>query len=183
MRSVLLLPILGGLFTTFPSTTALPLDPDLNLTSPTLLPFPSLLTPRKYTPLPNPYEIRGSRISLDFDDTPAGALARSAVTALLARSAQHLQRHLQEHGDGEIPLGIQSFKAGAVEMMFASDPQFRVMRYRDLLWVVRGFRAKMVHEGYRERTAIVMYELENGQGFIETGEVNIAELEQLVATS
>ncbi|KAI4178208.1 MAG: hypothetical protein LQ346_007521 [Caloplaca aetnensis] len=134
-------------------------------------------------PLPNPYQIAGSRISLDFDDIPAGPLKPSAVTALLVQISRHIRQHLQQHGDGDIPLGIQAFRTESTEMMYASNPHFRMMRYGDLLWVVRGFREKMMHEGYRARTAIVVYELENGQGDIETGEVDIGRLEQLVTTA
>ncbi|KAL8754888.1 MAG: hypothetical protein Q9184_004969 [Pyrenodesmia sp. 2 TL-2023] len=174
MRSLLLLPTLGFL-TLITSTNALAINP----TSPT--PPPSLLTPRKLNPLPNPYAIPATRLTLDFDAIHAGSLNAMRVLALLAFAHRHIQQHIQLHGDSQIPLGIQAFRTTSVEMRFASNPHFRVMRYSELLDVVRGFRAKMAREGYRMRTAIVMYELENGGGEIETGEVDVGEMEESMA--
>ncbi|KAL8930422.1 MAG: hypothetical protein Q9208_000606 [Pyrenodesmia sp. 3 TL-2023] len=176
MRSLLLLPILG-LSTFLTSTNALP----PNLTTPT--PPPSLLTPRKWNPLPNPYHVPNSRLTLDFDSTPAGTLNALHTNALLAFAHRHIRQHIQLHGDSPIPLGIRAFRTKSTEMLFASDPQFRVMRYTELLAVVRGFREKMFREGYRARTAVVLYELEDGGGEIETGEVNIERIGDSMATT
>lgn len=145
----------------------------LSLTT-TATPTPtSSLTPRKFNPLPNPYPIPGSRILLDFDPHPDALLPHLAVQNLLAKTTTQIAHHIQTSGDGPIPLGVQGFRLEGVQITYDCIPQYRVMLYSDVLTVVRGIRSKMWQEGWRERTAIVLFEREGGQGEIETGEVDV----------
>ncbi|KAL8722453.1 MAG: hypothetical protein Q9225_001075 [Loekoesia sp. 1 TL-2023] len=133
------------------------------------------LSPRRFNPLPNPYDIPGTRIVLDFDDQPDEYLDTQIVTALLVKVRRFFLNHIQQAGDGDIPLGVQSYRIRNIEFSFESHPQFRIMRYTDVVNVIEGFRQKMEREGYRERTAIVAYQLDDGHE-IETGEVDVGRI-------
>ena len=133
----------------------------------------SSLTPRKFNPLPNPDPIPDSRILLDFDPQPDATLPPRAVHNLLAKTAAQIAHHIHTSGDGAIPLGVQGFRLEGVQITYDCIPQYRVMLYSDVLTVVRGIRSKMWQEGWKERTAIVLFEREGGEGEIETGEVDV----------
>lgn len=146
----------------------------LSLPLTTTTPTPtSSLTRRKFNSLPNPYPVPGSRILLDFDPQPDAPLPPRAVHNLLAKTTAQIAHHIHTHGDGEIPLGVQGFRLEGVQITYDCIPQYRIMLYSDVLTVVRGIRSKMWQEGWRERTAIVLFEREEEQGEIETGEVDV----------
>lgn len=146
----------------------------LPLTLTTATPTPNFdLTTRKFNPVPNPYPIPGSRILLDFDPHPDALLPPRAVHNLLAKTTAQIAHHIQTSGDGAIPLGVQGFRLEGVQITYDCIPQYRVMLYSDVLTVVRGMRSKMWQEGWRERTAIVLFMREGGEGEIETGEVDV----------
>ncbi|KAI4113943.1 MAG: hypothetical protein LQ338_008091 [Usnochroma carphineum] len=168
MRSRFLLPVLG-FWSLITSINALNVNfPDAGVPS-------SHLMPRKWNPLPNPYQVPDSPIVLDFDDAPDRPLVGSDVRFLFGKVRQQIVQHIQEHGDSQIPLGVQIFRINSVEMMFDSHPAFPIMLFSDILAVVRGFQQKMAREGFRERTAIVTYEDDEGHQ-VETGEVDIARI-------
>lgn len=162
-----LLPYLNSLFTLLTLTSALAISSPSSKN--TTLPPPTHLG--KYNPLPNPYTIPASPISLDFDSRPDYPLPRSAVITLLNLARRALLRHLQLHGDGPIPFGVQGFHTQGVQITYDSAPQFRVMLYSEVRDVLRGVYDKMQQEGFRERTAIVIYGGQGGE--IETGEVDV----------
>lgn len=172
MRPALLLPILGlwTLVHALPITTT---NPE---------PAKSRLQSRKFNPLPNPYDVPGTPITLDFDDHPDAYLPMSDISLLLARVQQHVRQHIQQYGDGEIPLGIQIFRIKSVEIMFDSSPHFRIMYFSDVLSIIRGLRQKTLQEGSRERTAIVTYRFDDGRE-VETGEVDIGRIGQSLSST
>lgn len=144
--------------------------------------FPRL-TRKKQDPLPNPYHVPGTRIELDFDDDPDLLLDGSAVRALLNGAQQYILQHIQQHGDGHIPFGLQRLRVMNVEMSYDSNPAYRMMLFSEVLAVIRGFRTKMYQEGYRERTAIVTWEGAGVYHQIETGEVDIGLVTPPIASS
>ncbi|KAI4133191.1 MAG: hypothetical protein LQ341_006186, partial [Variospora aurantia] len=126
-------------------------------------PFPTLI-PRRYNPLPNPYEVPNTPINLDFDDRRGFALDAEDVYMLLRRA----HTYLVERGDQEFPLGLRIIPYGSVEMVLRSSEQHRRMHYSDVVDVLIGLRDKMTHEGYWERSATVTYE-DDASPEIETG--------------
>ncbi|KAI4254443.1 MAG: hypothetical protein L6R42_007188 [Xanthoria sp. 1 TBL-2021] len=145
-------------------------SPSITAATPTLT---NPLTLRKFNPLPNPYSVPGTPISLDFDPQSDAVLPRPAVLNLLTKTHANISRHIQTYGDGQIALGIQGFQLSGVQITYDSMPQYRIMLYSDVLTVIRGIRWKMEQEWYRERTAIVVFGGEGGGGEIETGEVDV----------
>ncbi|KAL8969252.1 MAG: hypothetical protein Q9197_004444, partial [Variospora fuerteventurae] len=148
-------------------TTASPLIS----TTATTAPSPTLI-PRRFNPLPNPYEVPDTPITLDFDDHPGFALEVSDVYFLLRGAHTYITSYLLEHGDQEFPLGPRMFQYRSVEMMLQSSEQHRHMRYSDVEDVLIGLNDKMAREGCRERSAIVTYE-DDASPETETGEVDI----------
>ncbi|KAL8837147.1 MAG: hypothetical protein Q9176_005890 [Flavoplaca citrina] len=156
-------------FLTLTSALAISSPSTKNITA---LPPPTHLG--KFNPLPNPYSIPASPISLDFDSRPESPLSRSAVITLLTLTRRALTRRIQIHGDGPIPFGVQGFHTQGVQITYDSAPQWRVMLYSDVRDVLRGVYDKMQQEGYRERTAVVIHAGPGGE--IETGEVDIGKV-------
>ncbi|KAI4137223.1 MAG: hypothetical protein LQ341_005237 [Variospora aurantia] len=145
-------------------------------------PFPTLI-PRRFNPLPNPYEVPGTPITLDFNDRRGFALDAADVYMLLRRAHTYINPYLLEGGDQEFPLGLRMFPYGSVEMLLRSSEQYRRMRYSDVEDVLIGLSDKMTQEGYRERSAIVTYE-DDASPEIETGEVYIRKKKRaLISTS
>ncbi|KAL9012791.1 MAG: hypothetical protein Q9173_002466 [Seirophora scorigena] len=143
-------------------------SPIATSTAPTLSPA---LLPRRFDPLPNPYEVPGTPITLDFEDHPGPLLQQRDVYLLFRKARTFITSHLLRYGDGEIPLGLQMFQFRSVEMVLQSSEQFRHMRYSDVEDVLIGLTDKMAQEGCRERSAVVTYEGDHGG--IETGEVDV----------
>ncbi|KAI4113471.1 MAG: hypothetical protein LQ345_005557 [Seirophora villosa] len=165
MQPTYLLPIWGLLCALAAPITASPITTS---TAPTLSPA---LLPRKFNPLPNPYDVPGTPITLDFDDYPGSLLQRGDVYLLFRQARTFITSHMLRYGDGEIPLGLQMFQFRSVEMVLQSSEQFRRMHYSDVEDVLTGLTHKMAQEGFRERSAVVTYEGDHGE--IETGEVDV----------
>ncbi|KAI4286448.1 MAG: hypothetical protein L6R35_004301 [Caloplaca aegaea] len=145
-------------------------------------PSPTLI-PRRFNPLPNPYEVPDTPITLDFSDHPGFALDVADVYILLRRAHTYITSYLIEHGDQEFPLRPQIFQYRSVEMVLRSSEQHRHMRYSDVKDVLKGLRHKMTEEGCRERSAIVTHEDDAGPER-ETGEVDVRRKKRaLVSTS
>ncbi|KAL8865943.1 MAG: hypothetical protein Q9174_006595 [Haloplaca sp. 1 TL-2023] len=128
----------------------------------------------KYNPLPNPYHVPHSSISLDFDfDSPPGSkLNARDATEFCYRVRGYFQQLRVQHGDQEIPPGEKSIEHGILDFRYGSDPHFRMMRYSDIIAVAQGFLIKFQHDGFFERMAIVVYIYPDGNQ-IETGEVDL----------
>ncbi|KAI4198294.1 MAG: hypothetical protein LQ350_005377 [Teloschistes chrysophthalmus] len=147
----------------------------INTRDTSLQPSPQLLEERRYNPLPNPYNVPGTPIILDFHfhAEPGRALNAPTVRSLLTSASAHFAAIVLAKGhDEDIPPGFHSVNLGIVDFFYGSDPHFRMMRYMDLVNVLRGFRTKMDREGYTEREAIVTYRSAAGLE-IETGEVDL----------
>ena len=158
--------LLLSLSTFVTSSSALASKP----TEPELASYP--LLPRKYNPIPNPFHVPGTQIILEFDEEPEEWLNIEDVNILFRRIRQSITRRIQQKGDGNISLGLQSFQIKNIKFSFDSNPHWRTMRYSDLLAVIRGFEIKMRNEGFRERYAVVVYRQADGVD-VDTGEVNI----------
>lgn len=139
----------------------------------------SPLQPRKFNPLPNPYHVFNSPIILDFDKRPDASLPNKAVLSLFDRSHRAISRHIQLNGDSPIPLGLQGYRFGNLQLSYISEPQYRIMFYSEVLAVIRGLAHKMQQEGYKERTAIILHDA--GGGEMETGEVDVGRVAPSVA--
>ncbi|KAI4233032.1 MAG: hypothetical protein LQ352_008288 [Teloschistes flavicans] len=135
----------------------------------------SNLQERRFNPLPNPYNVPGTPIVLDFHfhAAPGRPLDRQRVNTLLSSANAHFTGIIQDKGhDEDIPPGFHSVRLGIVDFFYGSDPHFRMMRYGDLINVLKGFKTKMEREGYVEREAIVTYRSAAGLE-TETGEVDL----------
>ncbi|KAL8646152.1 MAG: hypothetical protein Q9210_006294 [Variospora velana] len=165
MQPTYLLPVWGLLCALAAPIAASPL-----ISTTAASPSPTLI-PRKFNPLPNPYEVPGTPITLDFDDHPGLSLDEADIYILLRRARTYITSYLLKYGDQEFPLGLQMFQYESVEMVLQSSEQFRRMHYSDVEDVLIGLRHKMAQEGCRERSAIVTYEGDAGE--VETGEVDI----------
>lgn len=166
MRSFLLLPLLGlSALSSYVNARAIEDTQSL-----------SQLFPRKFQPLSNPYTVPGSPITLDFDDHPDRVLPRQAVISLLNRSRRAIATQIHLKGDTQIPPGLQGYRSATLQLSYESAPQYRMMRYSEVLMVIRGLINKMEAEGYRERSAIVTYDAVDGHMEVETGEVDIGRI-------
>ncbi|KAL9576021.1 MAG: hypothetical protein Q9212_007460 [Teloschistes hypoglaucus] len=147
----------------------------INTHDTSLQPSPKLLEERRYNPLPNPYNVPGTPIILDFHfhAQPGRPLNAPTVRTLLTSASAHFAGIVLAKGhDEDIPPGFHSMQLGIVDFFYGSDPHFRMMRYGDLVNVLKGFRTKMDREGYMEREAIVTYRSAAGLE-METGEVDL----------
>ncbi|KAI4098142.1 MAG: hypothetical protein L6R37_006653 [Teloschistes peruensis] len=146
----------------------------INTHDTSLQPSP-LLQERRYNPLPNPYNVPGTPIILDFHfhTEPGRILNAQTVRSLLASASAHFTGIVLAKGhDEDIPPGFHSVRLGIVDFFYGSDPHFRMMRYGDLVNVLRGIQTKMDREGYMEREAVVTYRFPSGLE-METGEVDL----------
>lgn len=133
--------------------------------------------------LPNPYHVPESHIVLDFIDRDIGPVFRqSAIVGLIDKARQDILAQLAKHGDGEIPLGSHQSKFAGLAFVYESVSPHRVMKYSEVLSVIRGMSMKERYDGNKLRLATVYYLLPDGDQ-VETGDVALVESIRGVDTS
>ncbi|KAI4232262.1 MAG: hypothetical protein L6R40_007454 [Gallowayella cf. fulva] len=165
MRASSLIPFLGfalNLFLTYAlATNSTALNSSL-----------SELMPRKYNPLQNPYPVPGTEILLNFAAPPGAILSQKAVLAILTKVRVRITKYIHDNGDAYISRAVHTVNHQGLRLSYASGEDLRLMFYSEVLAVLRGMMKKMAQEGYRERTAIVLHDL-NPEPLVRTGEVGI----------
>ena len=110
-------------------------------------------------PLPNPFPIPGTDITIEFLPQPtmfAPQPPRTDVLVLFQLARADLQAYIRVQGDGPIMGNNYEVDYGKVEMILtssnmAADP----VKYSDVLSVLSGIAIKMSREGYRNRAVRV----------------------------
>lgn len=109
--------------------------------------------------LPNPYHISNSDLFLDFLDHNEGPVySRACIAALLDRARDDVIFLMRRHGDTEISPGSHQSKYAGLTFVYESRPPNRIMKYSEVLTVIRGMKAKERLDGNRHRLATVLYE-------------------------
>lgn len=108
---------------------------------------------------------------------PTSTSPTQSFHSFLSEIENHLLAYIQASGDSQIPPGVHAFRSDDedLELTYDSQPQWRMMRYSDLLAVTRGLRAKVMNQGFREWGAVVLWRGEDGRE-VETGEVDLGPL-------
>ncbi|KAI4249398.1 MAG: hypothetical protein LQ352_005666 [Teloschistes flavicans] len=122
--------------------------------------------------LPNPYHIPNSDLFLDFLDHNTGPVfSYQSIHGLTYRATMDVLAHIADQGgDSDIPHGSHQSKYGGLTFVYESRPPNRIMKYTEVLAVIRGISAKERLDGNRYRLATVLYEDVLGY-HIETGDV------------
>ncbi|KAL8686130.1 MAG: hypothetical protein Q9218_007324, partial [Villophora microphyllina] len=121
--------------------------------------------------LPNPYRIPNSDLILDFFDHNTGPVfSRTVILGVIDRARKDVLARMADKGDVEIPPGTHQSKYGGLAFVYESMPPHRIMKYTEVLAVIRGLSAKERHDGNKYRLATVYYEDVIGY-HIETGDV------------
>ncbi|KAL8730341.1 MAG: hypothetical protein Q9166_004106 [cf. Caloplaca sp. 2 TL-2023] len=129
--------------------------------------------PRLSDRLPNPYHVPHSPILLDFFNHATGPiLPRSEIFSLLDKARQDILARLSSHGDMEIPSGTHQVKSDRHVFVYESKSYTRLMRYSEVLAVIRGFGAKERADECKYRLATVLYSASGGRP-VGTGDAAI----------
>ncbi|KAL8801548.1 MAG: hypothetical protein Q9182_004390 [Xanthomendoza sp. 2 TL-2023] len=125
--------------------------------------------------LPNPFRIPDSQIALKFIDRLTGPVFfRREMVTLLDKARQDVLADLERDGNIPIPPGTHQIKSGEHTFVYESHPDHstRVMKYNEVLTVIRGFNEKARVDQTRYRFATVLFIQRNG-GEVETGDAAI----------
>ncbi|KAL9583883.1 MAG: hypothetical protein Q9212_002447 [Teloschistes hypoglaucus] len=109
--------------------------------------------------LPNPYHISNSDLFLEFLDHNEGPVySKTSIAALLERAREDVIVLMGRHGDTGISPGAHQSKYAGLTFVYESRPPNRIMKYSEVLTVIRGIKAKERLDGNRHRLATVLYE-------------------------
>lgn len=90
------------------------------------------------------------------------------------KARQDTINRLVEHGDVPIAPGPHQVRFFTEVFVYESTRKDRVMKYSEILSVIRGFYTKERYDGSRRRLATVFYRETDGRT-VETGEVGLLE--------
>ncbi|KAL8946194.1 MAG: hypothetical protein Q9222_007379 [Ikaeria aurantiellina] len=125
--------------------------------------------------LPNPYHVPESDVILDFYEFPVGPIfPRANIIGLLDKARDDAIAHFIREGNARIPVGTQVIKYAGHAFVYECRPPDRIMRYGDLLSVIRGFHTKERLDGYKHRLATVMAILQDGR-VVQSGDAALVE--------
>ncbi|KAF6230719.1 hypothetical protein HO173_011071 [Letharia columbiana] len=145
------LPLLLLLLAT-PSATGI-----LNITDllPITKPPPNSLT---LNPIPNPFPVPNTDITLDFATPPhlAPLLPQTDVTDCFALAKVHFETLIHEHGDGPIAYSYEMTYGRVTLKMFSENAPMRCITYGEALSVLLGISLKMAREGFEFRRLHVL---------------------------
>ncbi|MCJ1454559.1 hypothetical protein MMC28_004912 [Mycoblastus sanguinarius] len=98
-------------------------------------------------PLPNPYLIPGTPITLDFIIHSPGTLPEDDVNECLAHARSNLQQALNNGGDRPLDSVWKHWLYGPVDFSIFATGQ-PLITINQTIVVVDGFSTKMIREGY-----------------------------------
>lgn len=113
------------------------------------------VVPRQLHPIPNPYSVPNTALSLDFHDQHGQGppLAYRDVIACIVAIRREVIKHIQQHGNGPIP--FLSYVFGDLGFAIAPTPGHAGphISYQDTDALLSVYALKMAREGYRGRYA------------------------------
>ena len=149
--AIILLPLIASL-----SHTLVLRDTALVLPKPTSDTF----TLEPVTPLPNPFPIPGTNITIEFLPQPtmfAPQPPKSDVLMIFQLARSDVEAFIRVQGDGPIIGNEYEVDYGKVEFVLtSSDTVAHPVKYSDVLSVLSGFATKMSREGYRNTSVRVL---------------------------
>ena len=111
-------------------------------------------------PLPNPYPVPGTEITLEFLPQPsifAPQPPKQDALMLFNLARSDIQAYIRAVGDGTIEGNEYEVDYGLVEMIVtSSDTVADPVKYSDILSVLSGIALKMAREGYRNTSVRVL---------------------------
>ncbi|KAL8658489.1 MAG: hypothetical protein Q9202_007543, partial [Teloschistes flavicans] len=112
-------------------------------------------------PLPNPYPLPDSDLSIDFEEPTYFLLARDVVDCFTSARAQ-IRRYMHRHPDRPIPLANPplTYIWRSVKFLFYPESTRRGFTFKDLLAVLDAFALKSSHEGYLSRRGFILADAE-----------------------
>ena len=110
------------------------------------------------SPLPNPYPVPNTDITLDFQPQPlVRRLSPRKVVGLFDTATSEIEDHIRVHGDGPIEGNEYKLAVQRVEMaLTSSGPPVDPLKNSEVLSVIVGISLKMAKEGYRNRAMEVL---------------------------
>ena len=150
LLAIIFLPLIASL-----SHTLVLRDAALVLPKPTSDSF----TLEPLTPLPNPFPIPGTNITIEFLPQPsmfAPQPPKTDVLMLFQLARSDVEAFIRVQGDGPIMSNDYEVDYGKVEFILTtSDTVAHPVKYSDVLSVLSGFSIKMSTEGYRNTSVRV----------------------------
>ena len=123
--------------------------------------------------LPNPYPVPSSPIALDFLDRSTGpSVSQAGMTHLLDKARDDVMDRLKRHGDRLISHETHVVKSDGIVFVYESKTSLRIMKYSEVLAVIRGFNDKGRRDGSRYRLATVQYMEASGR-WVYTGDAAV----------
>lgn len=116
-------------------------------------------------PIPNPYPVPGTDITVDFfEEQPVGNLDQSDTTICIYQACNMITNYITAHGDGPISLPLfHSYKSAELEITPHGLPG---ITYNQSYHLLQAFTTKMGREGYLTWLAEV---------FVTEGNIRIAD--------
>ncbi|KAL8737989.1 MAG: hypothetical protein Q9181_001171 [Wetmoreana brouardii] len=105
-------------------------------------------------PIPNPYPLPNSDLSLDFEE-PISSVSAIDTRDCISYAREQILHLIQQHGDGQVPINFRYVWRTVGFMVFREVTQ-RGFTYNDTLDVLGAYAIKLGREGYRSRWAIVL---------------------------
>lgn len=105
-------------------------------------------------PLPNPYPVPGSDITVDFEAQPDGDLNSRDARICIALAHDEIFEYLTEHGDGPVHIPL-SYAYESVELDVTPLGESRIT-YMQTIFLLQAFSLKMNREGYKTWEAEVV---------------------------
>lgn len=123
---------------------------------PFIRPIPASLN---LPPIPNPFPVPNTDITLDFVPQPGAALAlpKDDVIDCVILAKEHLETLIREQGDRTIGHGYELTYGLASVEIYSENPPMQAVTYHQALSVLLGLSLKMAREGYRYRHTRVLH--------------------------
>ncbi|KAL8978095.1 MAG: hypothetical protein Q9205_006240 [Flavoplaca limonia] len=123
--------------------------------------------------LPNPYPVPLSPIALDFLDRSTGpSVSQAGMTRLLDKARDDIMDRLKRHGDRPISHETHVIKSDGIVFVYESKTSLRILKYSEVLAVIRGFNDKGRRDESRYRLATVQY-MEAPGRWVYTGDAAV----------
>lgn len=105
-------------------------------------------------PIPNPYPLPNSDLSVDFDE-PGQPLPSNHVFECIFRARRKVVEFIEEHGEGRVPDGL-AYRWRSVEFRVFPEQHQRQLTLNDTLKVLTAYGYKNGQEGCRSRWATIV---------------------------